>query len=146
MERFSGYLAADEVYDGPFCVLSIVDNRTFERLAYRVLEHDPTQEDIRAFFAWFKAQLDARGLKALGITTDGSSLYPVVIKDLFPDARHQVCEFHVLKEITQAVLHAVAKVRKELKTQQPVLPRGRPSKAHRAQARKAKPIFNTWKS
>ncbi len=140
METFSGYLAADEVYDGPFCILSIVDNRTFGRLAYRVLEHDPTQEDIRAFFGDFKAQLDARGLKVLGITTDGSALYPVVIKDLFPEARHQVCEFHVLKEITQAVLHAVAKVRKELKAQQPALPRGRPSKARQAQTRKAKRI------
>ena len=140
MKTFSGYLAADEVYDGPFCVLSIVDNRTFQRLAYRVLEHDPRQEDIQAFFGEFKAQLDARGLKVLGITTDGSPLYPVVIKGLFPGAKHQVCEFHVLQEITKAVLHAVAKVRKELKAKQPVLPRGRPSKARQAQARKAKRI------
>jgi len=140
LEAFSGYLAADEVYDGPFCVLSIVDNHTFQRLAYRVLEHDPTQQDIRAFFGAFKAQLDARALKVAGITTDGSPLYPVVIRDLFPEARHQVCEFHVLKEITQALLHAVAKVRKELKAQQPTLPRGRPSKTRQAQARKAKRI------
>ena len=61
LDAFSGYLAADELYDGPFCVLRIVDNRTFGRLFYRVLEHDPTQEDIRAFFGEFKAQLDARG-------------------------------------------------------------------------------------
>jgi hypothetical protein len=140
LETFSGYLAADELYDGPFCVLSIVDNRTFQRLAYRVLERDPTQEDIRAFFGEFKAPLDARGLKVLGITTDGSPLYPVVIKDVFPDARHQICQFHVLKEITKAVLHAVAKVRKELKARQPALPRGRPSKARQAQTRKAKRI------
>jgi hypothetical protein len=140
LDAFSGYIAADEVYDGPFCVLSIVDNHTFQRLAYRVLEHDPTQEDIRAFFGQFKAQLDARGLTVVGITTDGSPLYPVVIKDLFPAARHQVCEFHVLKEITKAVLRAVAKVRKELKAKQPVLPRGRPSKAQQTRARKAKRI------
>ena len=38
------------------------------------------------------------------------------------------------------MLHAVAKVRKELKAKQPVLPRGRPSKAQRAQVRKAKQI------
>jgi hypothetical protein len=63
LDAFSGHLAADELYDGPFCVLSIVDNRTFGRLFYRVLEQDPTQEDIRAFFGEFKAQLDARGLK-----------------------------------------------------------------------------------
>ena len=128
------------MYDGPFCVLSIVDNHTFKRLAYRVLEHDPTQQDIREFFGSFKAHLDARGLKVLGLTTDGSPLYPAVIQELFPEAPHQVCQFHVLKEINQAVLHAVAKVRKELKVQQPTLPRGRPSKAQRAGVRKAKQI------
>ena len=63
LAAFSGYLAADEVYDGPFCVLALVDNRTFKRLAYRVLEHDPTQEDIHEFFSQFKAPLDARGLR-----------------------------------------------------------------------------------
>ena len=140
MARFSGYLAADEVYDGPFCVLAIVDNHTFQRLAYRVLEDNPTQEDVRAFFCQFKTHLDARGLKVLGITTDGSSLDPEVIQEVFPGARHQICQFHVLKEILQAVLHAVAKVRKELKANEPALGRGRPSKANRAQARKAKQI------
>jgi transposase len=121
-------------------VLAIVDNHTFQRLAFRVLDHDPNQQDVREFFADFKAHLDARGLKVLGITTDGSPLYPDVIAKLFPEAAHQVCQFHVLKEITQAVLHAVAKVRKELKAKQPPLPRGRPSRANRTQARKAKRI------
>src|SRR5947209_5144884 len=37
LDGFSGYLAADELYDGPFCVLSIVDNRAFKRLCYEVL-------------------------------------------------------------------------------------------------------------
>lgn len=140
LKNFSGYLAADEVYDGPFCVLSIVDNRRFGRLAYRVLEHHPTQEDIRAFFSQFKACLDARGLKIHGITTDGSPLYPAVIRDVFPGVRHQVCQFHVLQEITGAILHAVAKVRKQLKAGQPALPRGRPSKARQAQTRKAQRV------
>jgi hypothetical protein len=99
LASFSGYLAADEVYDGPFCVLNIVDNRTFQRLAYRVLEHDPTQQDVREFFSQFKAHLDARALKVLGITTDGSSLYPEVVQEVFPGARHQICQFHVLKPI-----------------------------------------------
>ena len=140
LATFSGYLAADEVYDGPFCVLAIVDNHTFQRLACRVLDHDPSQQDVREFFAGFKAHLDARGLKVQGVTTDGSTLYPDVLRELFPDAAHQVCQFHVLKEITKAVLHAVAKVRKELKAQQPPLGRGRPSKAQRALARKAQRI------
>lgn len=121
-------------------MLAIVDNHTFQRLACRVLERDPSQQDVGEFFAQFKAHLDARGLKVRGITTDGSSLYPDVIAELFPGAAHQVCQFHVLKEITKAVLHAVAKVRKELAAQQPPLPRGRPSRANRAAARKAKRI------
>ena len=53
LSDFSGYIAADELYDGPFCILSIVDNRTFQRLAYQVLDHDPTHKDIEAFFRRF---------------------------------------------------------------------------------------------
>lgn len=137
---FSGYLAIDEVYDGPFCVLSIVDNRAFRRLAFRVLEHDPTQDDMRSFLADFKVQLEARGLSVRGITTDGSSLYPTVLKELWPAAPHQICVFHVLKEITKAVLHALAKLRKELAKQVPKQPRGRPrrDKESQAKARTAK--------
>jgi hypothetical protein len=128
LENFSGYIALDELYDGPFCVLSLVDNRSFTRLTYRVLEHDPNQDDILAFVCDFRAHLDARNLKVLGITTDGSELYPFPLKTVFPGVPHQVCEFHVLKEITQAVLHALAKVRKELKAAIPKRPRGRPPK------------------
>src|SRR3954451_19999455 len=71
---FSGYIAADELYDGPFCILSIVDNHTFKRLAYQVLDHDPTHKDVEAFFGRFHAVLKTRGLTLQGITTDGSSL------------------------------------------------------------------------
>src|SRR3954452_21464112 len=74
LSDFSGYIAADELYDGPFCVLSIVDNRTFKRLSYQVLDRDPTSKDIEAFFHRFHQALEARGLVLEGITTDGSSL------------------------------------------------------------------------
>jgi hypothetical protein len=124
---FSGYLAADELYDGPFCVLSIVDNRTFKRLAYRVLDHDPSRDDITAFFTNFRSALDARGLKVQGITTDASALYPEPIAQVFGEVPHQICQFHVIKELTKAVLQAVAKIRKKLAGQKPALSRGRPS-------------------
>jgi hypothetical protein len=131
---FSGYLAIDEVYDGPFCILSVVDNRHYNRLAFHVLEDDPTQDDVLAFLTEFKGQLDQRGLSVRGLTTDGSSLYPKVFEQLWPKVRHQLCEFHVLKEITKAVLHALAKLRKEMTTQLPKQPRGRPCKAQQDQA------------
>ncbi len=46
---FSGYVAADELYDGPCCMLSAVDNRCDKRLLSDVLDHDPPHDDIRAF-------------------------------------------------------------------------------------------------
>jgi hypothetical protein len=125
------------LYDGPFCVLSVVDNRAFNRLSFSVLEHDPTQDDIRRFLGDFKARLDERGLTVQGITTDGSELYPKPLHELWPDAPHQVCEFHVIKEITKAVLHALATIRKQLRDRIPKQPRGRSPKAERAQSRKA---------
>lgn len=64
------------MYDGPFCVLSIVDNHTFRRLLYEVLDHDPDHADIERFFRTFQAAIQRRGLVLQGITTDGSNLYP----------------------------------------------------------------------
>jgi len=128
---FSGYLAADELYDGPFCILSIVDNHTFKRLWYQVLDHDPTQDDIRAFFQAFQAQLTARNLSVRGITTDASPLYPTPITAVFGAVPHQICEFHILADLNHAILRTVASVRKTLAAQKPKLPRGRPSRANR---------------
>ncbi|MEK7876993.1 MAG: transposase [Pseudomonadota bacterium] len=118
-------------------MLSIVDNRTFKRVAYEVLDHDPIGEDIRAFFGRFRAALDQRGLVLRGITTDGSPLYPEPIREVFGNVAHQVCEFHVLKELVKAVLHAVARVRKELAARKMRLPKSRPrtKKARRAARR-----------
>ena len=141
LTTFSGYIAADELYDGPFCVLSIVDNRTFRRITYEVLDHDPTHTDMERFFHTFQSELDGRGLQLRGITTDGSALYPEPISKVFGDVPHQLCEFHVIKELTKAVLRAVAKVRKELAATKPKLGRGRPSSvAARKAARRRKRI------
>jgi hypothetical protein len=123
---FSGYLAADELYDGPFCILLAVDARRQRRLLYEVLDHDPTQVDILYFLARLHDQIKARGQQVLGITTDASPLYPVPVALALGDVPHQLCEFHLLKELTQAVLHALARLRKQLAAQTPKLPRGRP--------------------
>lgn len=83
--------------------------------------------------------LTARGLTVAGITTDGSPLYPPPLQNVWPQARHQVCEFHVIKEITKDVLRVVAKLRKSLTVKIPKLPSGRPSTPEqKARARMAK--------
>lgn len=136
---FSGYVAADEWYDGPFCMLSAVDNRCDKRILSEVLDHDPTHEDIRAFLGRLKTALTARGLTRVGITTDGSALSPEPLAELWSGVPHQICVLHVIADVTKAVLGAVASERKSLAATQPKLPHGRPStKAAQAAARKKK--------
>jgi hypothetical protein len=63
----------------------------------------------------------------LGVTTDGSALYPVPLAEVFGDVPHQICTFHIMAEVGKAVLGAVASARKGLAATQPKLRRGRPS-------------------
>ena len=135
---FSGYVAADELYDGPFCILSAVDNRCYKRLLYEVLDHDPTHEDIRAFLGRLKTALVARGLTLCGVTTDGSALYPEPLREVFGKVRHQICQFHIVAEVVKAVVGAVASARKGLAAQQPKLRKGRPSTPAAKQAARTK--------
>jgi phage tail protein X len=136
---FSGYVAADELYDGPFCILSAVDNRRYKRILYDVLDHDPTHEDIRVFLGRLKTALVARGLALCGVTTDGSALYPDPLREVFGKVRHHICQLHVIKDIVKAVVGAVASARKGLAALQPTLPKGRPrTSAAKAAARTKK--------
>jgi hypothetical protein len=61
------------------------------------------------------------------------------VQVFWADVDHQVCAFHILQEITKAVLKAVARSRKDLKAQKTKRKRGRPSGTKaRAVARKNK--------
>jgi len=143
LEAFSGYAAVDELYEGPYCVLSAVANRHYKRVWYEVLDHDATHTDIAAFLGRLKTALDERGVALKGITTDGSALYPEPIRIVFGDVPHQLCPFHMIKDLTQGVLQAVAKERERLARSTPKVKRGRPSskeQAARRSARKSKSI------
>ena len=136
---FSGYVAADELYDGPCCILSAVDNRRYKRILYDVLDHDPTHEDIRVFLGRLKPALVARGLALCGVTTEGSALSPAPLREVFGKVRHQICQFHVIKDIVKAVVGAVASARKGLAAMPPTWPKGRPrTSAAKAAARTKK--------
>ena len=134
----SGHLAIGEACDGPFCILCVVDNRKHNRLAFRLLHRSPTQDDVRDFLKALKGRLDGRGLGVRGNTTDGSSLCPKVLKELWPGVRHRPCRFHVVMEIDKAILHALAALRKEMAATIPEPGRGPPSKEQAPLAREAR--------
>ena len=45
------------------------------------------------------------------MVTDGSNLYPGVLAELWPDADHQLCVFHVIQDINKLILDAVRRLR-----------------------------------
>jgi len=146
LETFAGYVAVDELSEGPYGVLSAVDHRQDKRLLYEVLAHDPCHDEIDAFLGRLKAALEARNVALKGITTEGSALYPAPIRTVFGAVPHQRCTFHVIKALTKGILRAVASERKRLATSKPKLKRGRPSskdKAARRLARKSTSIQET---
>ena len=138
LETFSGDVAADALSEGPYCVLSAVDNRQYKRMLYEGLDHDPNHDDIEAFFRRLQTALDERDLALKGITTDGSALSPAPIRTVFGAVPHQLCTFHVIKELTQGVLKAVAKERDRLAKSKPKVKRGRPSSTDKAARRVAR--------
>jgi len=60
----------------------------------------------------FLNNLKAHGFLPQVVVTDGSNLYPTVLADLWPQARHQLCVFHVLKDINAHVFDALRRLRR----------------------------------
>jgi hypothetical protein len=138
LASFSGYVAADARYEGPYCVLSAVDNRQYKRMLYEVLDPAPNHDAIEACLRRLQTALEKRNLALKGITTDGSALYPEPIRTVFGAVPHQLCTFHVIKELTQGILKAVAKERDRLAKSTPKVKRGRPSSTDKAARRMAR--------
>ena len=100
---FPGDLALDEVSDGPFCVWSLVEDRTCKRLRYPVLAHDPEHQDLAAFLRRCATALVPRQLPVRGVRTEGSPVYPAPVRAVFGAVAHQIWESHRLKARTKAV-------------------------------------------
>src|SRR6266852_3971077 len=78
-------------------------------------------------------------LTLCGVTTDGSALSPAPLREVCGKVPHHICQCHIVAEVVQAVLGAVASARKGLAATQPKLPRGRPrTQAAQAAARTKK--------
>ncbi len=54
------------------------------------------------------------GLNPRVVVTDGSNLYPAAIAELWSEADHQLCVFHVIKDINKRILDAVRRMQKAM--------------------------------
>jgi hypothetical protein len=106
LEHFSGALCADEIHLGRFAPLLATDPLRDLPVAFALLGANDRDHRRR-----FLGNLKTWGLIPHVVITDGSNLYPAVLAELWPDAEHQPCVFHILREINGLALDAVRRLR-----------------------------------
>jgi transposase-like protein len=109
LEHFSGSLCVDELHLGRFTLLLATDPLHDLPVAFALVAAND-QVHMRRFLK----NLQTWGLNPDVVVTDGSNLYPAVLAELWPDADHQLCVFHVIKDINKWVLDAVRRLRSAL--------------------------------
>jgi hypothetical protein len=85
-------LATDPLSDLPVAIALVAKN-----------DQDHMRRFLRNLQTW--------GLRPRVVVTDGSNLYPAVLAEVWPEADHQLCVFHVVKEINKRILDAVRRLR-----------------------------------
>src|SRR5450432_3502618 len=134
LENFSGTLNVDEIHLGHRTLLLATDPLSDFPVAFALVSAND-QDHMRRFLL----NLKNLGFQPKVVVTDGSTLYPKILAELWPDARHQLCVFHVIKEINECVLDAIKRLRhRHAQTGGRKRKRGRRTKAQkRARARQA---------
>jgi transposase-like protein len=106
LELFSGTLCVDELHLGRFTLLLATDPLADLPVAFALVDKND-QGHMRRFLL----NLKNWGLNPEVVVTDGSNLYPKVLAELWSDADHQLCVFHVIKDINKLILDAVRRMR-----------------------------------
>jgi Transposase len=106
LQHFSGYLCVDELHLGEQTLLLATDPVSDRIIGYRLV-----QINDQAHLRCFLRTLQYWGFEPKVVVTDGSNLYPAVLAEVWPAAKHQLCVFHVLQDITNKVLDGVRRLR-----------------------------------
>lgn len=93
LDCFSGQLAVDELYDNGVYVLKVTDPLNDIEITSWLGVGSPDSDEIRALFR----ELKAAGFEPLLVVTDGSTLYPGPLSEVWPSTEHQLCVFHFLQ-------------------------------------------------
>jgi transposase-like protein len=137
LDHFSGTLCVDELHLGRFTLLLATDPISDLPVAFALVAAND-QPHMRRFLK----NLKAWGLSPRVVVTDGSNLYPAVLAELWPGADHQLCVFHVIKEINKLILDAVRRLRTAMSRRGQAgrkKKRGRKGKEAKAAARRRGP-------
>jgi transposase-like protein len=106
LDHFSGTLCVDELHLGRHTLLMATDPLNDLPVAFALVAAND-QDHMRRFLG----NLKNWGLNPQVVVTDGSNLYPAVLKEFWSDADHQLCVFHVIMDINKLILDAVRRMR-----------------------------------
>lgn len=137
LEHFSGTLCIDELHLGQFTLLLATDPLSDLPVAFALVDKND-QDHMRRFLQ----NLKVWGFTPQVVVTDGSNLYPALLAELWSEAEHQLCVFHVLKDINKLVLDAVRRLRNAMKRRGQAgrkKKRGRKTRKAKAAARRRGP-------
>lgn len=135
LENFSGILCIDELHLGKFTLLLATDPISDEIVGFALVRVND-QAHMRRFLLMLKYW----GFLPRMVITDGSNLYPTVLAEVWPDAAHQLCVFHVLQDVTDKVLDAVRRLRRACERRGKAgRKRGRPRKGAKKRAKSKGP-------
>ncbi len=130
---FSGQMSLDEVYDGGWYQLKATDPLNGLEISWKLERGQPSKSDVRQFLQ----ELKDAGFMPQIVSTDGSKLYPDVLAEIWPEAKHQRCVFHFIKQVNKDLGAAFWSVYQTL-PEPPKRKRGRPKKRGRPRMDKAK--------
>jgi hypothetical protein len=133
LATFSGQMSLDEVYDGGWYQLKATDPLNGLEISWKLARGQPSKDDVRRFLL----ELKTAGFEPELVSTDGSELYPEVIAEVWPGAKHQRCVFHFIKQVNEDLGKAFWLVYQTMPAP-PKRPRGRPKKRGRPRADVAK--------
>ena len=101
--NFSGVLCIDEVHDSGRTILFATDPLNNFTVSFTLAEHND-QPHMDAFLQALKD----RGVDVQVAITEGSPLYKDSLQSYWKDVEHQLCIFHVIKEVNKLILDGCA--------------------------------------
>jgi hypothetical protein len=137
LERFSGTLCVDELHLGVYTLLLATDPLADLPVGFALVGTNDLDHMGR-----FLRNLARWGLQPKVVVSDGSGLYPELLAEIWPNAQHQLCVFHLLRDVLDKVLDAVRRLRRSQAQRGRAgrkRRRGRPSKRQQVRRRQRGP-------
>lgn len=137
LQRFSGTLCVDELHLGKYTLLLATDPLADLPVAFALVRANDQEHMGR-----FLRNLAHWGVKPEVVVSDGSHLYPELLATIWPEAKHQLCIFHLLRDVLNKVLEAVRRLRQSQARRGRAgrkRRRGRPSKRQQSHRRQRGP-------